>query len=117
VIFVFAKTPGDITASLAKNLDEAVAANTDKKLAAVINFTGEQTDEFQKKVGKFAEKNDLQNVLLTVTADAEKFNISDEVNVTVMHYRGKKVKFRFATSTVDDQAIDAIVKGIDSILE
>ena len=83
----------------------------------MINFTGEQTDEFQKEVGEFAKENDLQNVSLTVTADAEKFKVSDDVNVTVMHYLGKKVKFCFAANTVDDQATDAIVKGIDAILQ
>ena len=117
MIFVFAKTPDDITASLAKKIDEAVAANTDKKLAAVINFTGGQTDEFQQEVGKFAEKNDLKHISLAVSADGEKFKVSDEVNVTVMHYLGKKVKFRFATNTVDDQAIETIVKGIDTVLQ
>ncbi len=117
MIFVFAKTPGDVTASLAKKLDQAVADNADKKLAAVINFTKEQTDEFQKEIAEFAEKNDLKNISLTVTADGEKFNISDDVNVTAMHYLGKKVKFRFATDTVDKSAVDAIIKGVDTILE
>jgi hypothetical protein len=117
VIFVFAKTPGDLTASLAKKLDEVVAANTDKKLAAVINFTGEQTEEFQKQVGEFAEKNKLENVALTVTSDAKNFNISDDASVTVMHYVGKEVKFVCSTKKVDDQAVTAIVEGVETILQ
>jgi hypothetical protein len=117
VIFVFAKTPGDVTASLAKKLDQAVADNADKKLAAIINFTSEQTDEFQKQVADFAEKNSLKNISLTTTADAKKFNISDDVSVTAMHYVGKTVKFCFATDTVDADAIEAIVKGLDTVLQ
>ena len=35
MIFVFAKTPGDALASLVKELENVVAANAEKKLAAV----------------------------------------------------------------------------------
>lgn len=119
VIFVFAKTPDDATASLVKKLDEVVAANTDKKLTAVVNFTGEVTPEFQEQIAQFADKNEIENVHLAATADAKRYKISDEAKVTVMHYKGKEVKFNCAVdeSGLDKQAIEAIVEGVSKILE
>lgn len=119
VIFVFAKTLDDATASLVKKLDEVVAANTDKKLAAVINFTGEATAEFQEEIAQFAEKNEIENVHLAATADAKKYKISDDAKVTVMHYKGKEVKFNCTVDEdgLDKQAIEGIVEGVSTILE
>ena len=111
VIFVFAKTPDDAMASLVKKLDEVVAANTEKKLAAVVNFMGEVTDEFQEQIAQFAEKNKIKNVTLAATAEAKKLKISDEATVTVMHYKGKEVKFNCAVGEngLNKKAINTIV--------
>ena len=119
MIFVFAKTPDDALAGLVKELDKAVAANAEKKLAAVVNFTGELTDEYKDKVAKFAEKNKIEQVALTMTGDAEKFKVNDAAEVTVMHYKGKEVKFNFATDKngLNQQAIKAVVDGIQKVLE
>ena len=119
MIFVFAKTPDDNLARLVKKLDEVVAANQQKKLAAVVNFTADTGEEFAKKVRAFGEENHIQNVALTVTADAKRFHVSDEVAVTVMHYRGKKVKFNFSADPggLDDQAIESILHGVETILD
>jgi len=119
VVFAFAKTPDDNLASLAKELDKVVAANADKKLAAVINFTGELTDEYQEKVAEFAEKNGIKNIALTVTADGKKFAVSDDAEVTVMHYKGKEVKYNFSAdkSGLDEKAVKAIVEGVQKVLD
>jgi hypothetical protein len=119
VVFAFAKSPSDELASLAKKLDKVVADNADKKLAAVINFTGEMTDEYQEKVAEFAEKNDIENLALTITADAKKFKVSDEAEVTVMHYKGKEVKFNFSAKSggLNEQAVASIVDGLKTVLE
>ncbi|MCH5374061.1 MAG: hypothetical protein JJ992_08795 [Planctomycetes bacterium] len=115
---MFAKAPGDDLASLAKQIDKVVAANADKKLAAVINFTGESTDEYQEKIAKFAEDNAIKNIALTVTADAKRFKVSDDAEVTVMHYKGKQVKFNYSSdkSGLDEKAVKAIVDGVQKIL-
>jgi alpha-L-arabinofuranosidase len=115
---VFAKTPEDALASLVKELDKAVAAHAEKKLAAVVNFTGETSDDFQAKIAEFAKKNQIEHVALTVTKEADKFKVSETAAVTVMHYRNKEVKCNFASATagLNPQAIQAIVAGIPKIL-
>ena len=106
-------------AGLAKEIDKLVAANQEKKLAAVINFVGEANDETKAKIKEFGEKHDLKNVALTLTAEAKKFEISDEADVTVMHYKEKKVQFNTAVAKggLSKEAVAAIVEGAKKVLD
>ncbi|MCL4204279.1 MAG: hypothetical protein KJ000_17490 [Pirellulaceae bacterium] len=119
MVFAFAKSADDNLASLAKAIDKLVADNAEKKMAAVINFTGESTDENLEKIAEFAEKNGIKNTALVVTGDAKKFNISDDVEVTVMLYKGKKVAYNFSAKKdgLGDQAVKAVVEGAKAVLE
>ena len=116
---IFARATDDALASLVKEIDKLVAEKKDKQLAAVVNFIGEPTDEMKAKIKDFGEKHDLKNVALVVTKDADAFKISDEAEVTVMHYKDKKVKFNAAAAkgALNKKAIDAIVAGLPKILE
>ena len=119
MIFAFAKSADGNLASLAKAIDKMVADNAEKKLAAVINFTGESTDENLEKIAEFAEKNGIENTALVVTGDAAKFGVSDDVDFTVMLYKGRKVAFNFSAKKdgLGDQAVKAVVEGAKTILE
>ena len=119
MIFAFAKNADDNLASLAKAIDKVVADNAEKKVAAVINFTGESTDEYLEKIAEFAEKNGIKNTALVVTGDAKKFNVSDDVDVTVMLYKGRKVMYNFSANKdgLGDQAVKAVVEGAKTILD
>jgi predicted ATP-grasp superfamily ATP-dependent carboligase len=118
VIFAFAKSADDNLASLAKAIDKAVADNADQKVAAVINFTGESTDEYLDKIAEFAEKHGIKNTALVVTGDAGRFKVSEEAEVTVMNYKNRKVTFNFSTlkDGLGDQAVKAVVEGVKSLL-
>ncbi len=118
MVFIFAKNTSDQLASLAKQIDKVVAQNKDKKLSAVINLIGEPTDAYLEKAKKFAHENGLKHVVIAVTGDADKFNVSDDAEVTVMHYKRKKVKFNYAVDKdgFNKEAIDKIVRGIETIL-
>ena len=71
---------------------EAVAEdNADKKLSTVVNFTGELSDEYIEQIKKFGEDLDLKHTALTTTSDGGKFKVNEEAEVTVMHYKGKRV--------------------------
>jgi hypothetical protein len=104
-------------ASLVKQLDKVVADNGDKKLAAVLNFIDLSEDE----VAKFAEKNEIKNVALVVTdqKNADRFNVNEEVDLTVMHYKGKEVKANHAVAKgkLDAKTAKAIVESTSTILE
>jgi hypothetical protein len=119
VVFVFAKTADDALASLAKEIDKLVAANQEKKLAAVINFVGEANDAAKAKIKDFGEKHNLKNVALTLTTEAKTFQIGDEAVVTVMHYKDKTVRFNAAVAKggLKKEAVAAIIEGAKKILE
>ena len=118
-MFAFAKTPNDALAGLAKQLDKLVADNQEKKLAAVINFIGEPNDETMAKIAEFGQQHSIQNVALTVTADAQKFKVNDAAELTVMCYKGKKVVANHAVGSggLDEAAVKGIVGGVNSILD
>lgn len=118
-MFAFAKTPDDALASLAKQVDKLVADQQEKKLAAVINFTGEASDDYKAKIAEFATKNNLKNVALTVTADAERFKVDGQAEVTVIYYKAKKVKSRHAVPAggLNEAAVKEIVAGAKAVLD
>ena len=118
MVFAFANAPTDALASLAKQLDKLVADNDSKKLAAVINFPGEANDENKAKIAEFAKKHNIQKVALTVTKDGAKFKVSPDAEVTVMHYKGKEVKFNHAVApgALNDAEVKKIVEGAKVIL-
>ena len=87
-------------------------------MASVINFTGELSDEYIEKIKSFGEELDLKHTALTTSSDGGKFKVNEEAEVTVMHYKGKKVAFNYASKeALNDEAVKAIVKGTSAILE
>ena len=115
---MFAKAPEDTLAGLAKAVDKKIADNTDKKLAGVILFTGDPTDDYKEGISKFAEKHNLTNVTLAVTGDAERFKVTGDADVTVLTYVGKTVKGNFAAAgKIDEKGVEAVAKNVDAILE
>jgi len=117
-MFVFAKKPDDSLASLVKAIDKVVEENEGKRVAAVVNFTGQRTDDYLKEIKEFGEKHNIDNVALTVTSDADRFQVDDEAGVTVMHYKNKKVMFNHAVGSEGPKQEDVkkIVEGAKKIL-
>ncbi|MGF1582618.1 MAG: hypothetical protein ACFCD0_25115 [Gemmataceae bacterium] len=115
---MFAKTPNDSLASLAKKLDKIISQNKSKKLAAVLNFTGKNTDEFRESIRKFAEKNGIKNIALTTTSTQSRFRVNPMADFTVMHYVGKRVRFNHAVKgMLSEKDIAKVAKGVNSILK
>jgi len=120
VAFLFAKNPSEDLARVVKELDAVVAKNSSKQMAAVLNFTGEPTDDYMQKVKKFAEEAGLKHIAVTVTADADQFKVNDQAALTVMHYRNKVVKFNLAVDEAglkDKETVAKIIKGTETILQ
>ena len=55
VAFIFAKNPDNNLATLIKELDKVAGENSDAKMAAVVNFNGELTDDYIQKIKEFGE--------------------------------------------------------------
>jgi hypothetical protein len=113
-----AKTPDRALAMLVKKLDKMVAAHQDQKLAAVVNILGEPTDKAKKKIYNFGEKHDLQKVPLAITQDGDLFKINDDAAVSVMIYRGRKVKVNYALpeGDLDLRTVSKIIKSTKKML-
>ena len=118
VAFVFAKTPNNTLATLIKQLDEVAEDNADAKMANVINFSGELTDEYVQQIKEFGDKLDLKHTALTTSADGGKFKVNEDAEVTVMHYKGKKVTYNFASKdALNEKEVQQIAKGAGTIVE
>ena len=118
VAFVFAKKPNDALATLIKQLDEIAAKNADAKMANVVNFSGEVSDEYVQQIKQFGEDLDLKHTALTTSADGGKFKVNEDAEVTVMHYKGKKVTYNFASKEeLDEDDVQQIVKGAGTIVD
>ena len=111
--FIFAKKPDANLASLVKALDTATAKN---KIKLVVNFTGTPSDDYVDSVKALAKKHGLKNAALTLSRDGSRFKVNKEADVTVMHYRGKKVKFNFAAKgKISEKEIAEVVKGLSKL--
>ena len=119
MVFVFAKDPDDALAGLAKEIDQFVAKHQDQKVAAVINFFGEQTDDFRQRIKQFAQKHNIQHIALTVTADTDKFQVNEDAFLTVMCYKRKKVTFNYACTkdALNKETVEKILKGCTTLLQ
>ena len=115
---MFAKKSDDKLAGLVKKIDDAVKKNEEKKLAAVINFFGDDPTALAERVQNFAKKHKFENVALVVTADTDNFKVNTDAEVTVMHYVGKTVKSNHAVAEgdLDAKAVKSIIEGINTIL-
>ncbi len=97
---VFARKADDALASLVKEIEKAIEANQDKKLAAFVNLIGEDREELEKAAKQFIKKYKITRVPIVVPVEYENgpqnFNISPEAEVTVMLYRRARVKANHA---------------------
>jgi hypothetical protein len=103
---------------LATQVDKLIEANLEKKLSAVINFTGEPTDPYLEQIKKFGEQHALKHVALVISKDGERFKVNPEAAVTVMHYKDKKVAFNLAAKEgLNEESTKKSVEGVSKILE
>ena len=120
---MFTRTSDDHLASLVKQLDKFVDENKDKKVAAVVNFLGDDPEALKTAVKEFGEKNKVKNVALAVAVDNENgpkaLKISPDADLTVMFYNKKKVTANHAVKKggLDKNAVGKIVADGKTILE
>ena len=93
VVFIVAKTPDEPLAMLVNKIDAMVVLQQEKKLAAVVNFVGKGSDKEKEKIKQFGKDHRWKKVPLTIISEGKGLKIDDAAEVTVMLYRGKKVKF------------------------
>ena len=122
VVMVFARSTDENLAKLVQEIDETVAANSDKKMASFVNIIGKDADKAAKSAKAFAKKHEFKNVAICVAKDLpngpEGFAISPDADVTVMTYVNGKVKDNqsFGQGKVDGKGIASVVAGTKKVL-
>jgi len=120
---MFARTSDDHLAGLVKQIDKFVDENKDKKVAAVVNFLGDDPETLKETVKEFGEKNKIKHVALTVAVDhkdgPKALKINPEADLTVMYYNKKKVTANHAVKKggLNKETIGKIVADGKSVLE
>ena len=119
---IFTRKVDDGLASLVKRLDEVVAKNEEKKMAALVAFIGEDPEGLQEAAADFGKKHEISHAALVVPKDRtngpENYGIAEETSLAVVLYSGKKVQalHTLAKGKLDKKRIAAIVADTDKIL-
>ena len=118
MVFIVAKTPDETLAMLVNKIDAIMAGKQEKKLGAVVNFVGKADHAAQDKIKQFGAKQHLKKVPLTIIASGDDLKINDAAEVTVLLYRGKKVKFNYALAKGDlnPKMVAGIVQNVKKML-
>jgi hypothetical protein len=120
---VFARKSDAALASLARQIDEAMAKSEDKKLSSFINLLGADREALEQAAKDLAAKNKLNNVPVVVPVEFEDgpkdFGINPKADVTVMLYVRQKVvaNHAFGPGEFNEKAVSAVVADIPKILK
>ena len=105
---------------LVKKVDEATAKHKKNDLGSFVIFL-DKSDETEKKVQQFADKQGIKETVLALDnpAGPKGYNIAKEADVTVLLYVGRKVKanFAFEKGKLTAAEVEKILKELPKILE
>jgi hypothetical protein len=114
-VAIFARELTDDLASLVKQVDETVAKNEDKKMAAFLVVLTEDPDAVEPKLKELAEKQGIKKVPLTIFEGASgpgSYKISKDADLTVLMWKGLEVQ---ANHALEKGKLDA--NGVKSIVD
>jgi hypothetical protein len=120
---IFARKSDAALASLVKQVDKLLAKHKDEKLAAFINFVGEDEETLEADAKKFAADNKIENLAVVVpvefTNGPDNFGIDPGAEVTVMLYIGRKVKANhvFAAGKLDKKGVADVIADVPKLFE
>lgn len=109
-------------ASLVKQIDEVVANNEDKKMAAFLVVLAEDADAVAPQLEDLAEKNGIKNVPLTIfdgEAGPGSYKIAKDADLTVLMWLKRDVKVNYALKKgeLDAETTKKIVADTTTILK
>ena len=120
---IFARKSDAALTSLVKQLDEVLPKHADKKLSTFVMLLGADREALEEQAKELAEKNNLQNVPITVPVEFEDgpkdFGVSPQAQVTATLYVGRKViaSHAYGPGKFDQKAVDAILADVPKIVE
>jgi hypothetical protein len=120
---IFARKSDTALTSLVKQLDEVLPKHADKKLSTFVMLLGADREALESQAKELAEKNNLQNVPITVPVEFEDgpkdFGIHPQAEVTATLYVGRKVitSHAYGAGKFDQKAVDAILADVPKIVQ
>jgi hypothetical protein len=123
IVMVFSRKSDEKIVELAKQLDEQVSRNSEKKLAAFVNLLGDDREALEGDAKKLAEKNKVANVPVVVPVEFENgpgdYGINPKAEVTVILAVGGKVvaNHAFEAGKLDEKGVKAILADVPKILK
>jgi len=122
VVSIFTRSLTDDLAGLVKKIDETVAANDDKQMAAFLVLLTDDATAAEAQLKELAEKHEITNVPLTYYEDTKgpsHYKIAEDADVTVMMWVSTSVKVNhaFAAGELDKEKAAAVVSDTAKILE
>jgi len=121
VVAIFARDVNAPVGELVKKIDEVVAKNGDKKMAAFVVFMSDDVDKIEPKIETLAKSAKIEKTPLTLIESPNgppKYNVAKDADVTVMMWVESEVKVNhaFAKGKLDKGAIDSLVAETQKIL-
>ena len=122
MVAIFTRSITDDLTSLVKQIDDQVAKNEDKKMAAFVILLSNDPDADEAKLTTLAEKAGIKHVPLTVfdgIAGPPNYKIAEDAEVTVLHWLERKtvVNHAFAKGKLDKEGIKKVVDATAEILK
>jgi hypothetical protein len=122
VVNIFAREITDDLASLVKQVDEVVANNADKKMAAFLVVLAEDADAAAPKLEELAKKHGIKHVPLTIfdgESGPSSYKIAKDADLTVLMWLKRDVKANHALKKgeLDTKKVKEIVADTKTILQ
>ncbi len=127
MVAIFTRSITDELTSLVKQIDEQVAQNADKKMAAFVILLSNDADGDEAKLNALAEKAGIKtgkdaNVPLTIfdgVAGPPNYKVAEDAEVTVLHWKERKtiVNHAFAKGKLDKEGVKKVVESTAEILK
>lgn len=121
MVMVFARQSDTVVATLAKQLDEIVAKNTDKSLKAFVNLMGTDKGALEKSAAELADANKLTSVPVVVPNEFENgpedYGINPKAGVTVLVVSGQKVIANHAFSKLEGDGVKKVLADVSKALQ
>lgn len=122
MVNIFAREITDDLASLVKQVDDVVAKNADKKMAAFLVVLADDADAVAPKLEELAKKQGIKHVPLTIfdgESGPSNYKIAKDADLTVLMWLKRDVKVNHALKKgeLNAQQTKKIVADTKTILQ
>lgn len=119
---VFTRRLSDDLTGLVKKIDETVAKNSDKKMAAFVIYLSDEPDTAESKLKGLAKTLNISKTPLTTFETAEgpdNYKIARDADVTItMWNKFKVVSSRgFSKDKITDKDVEKVISDANSLLK